>query len=117
MITFRKAHRSFSRSRFWREDIRWYGVGPTADVSYPSHSLAFCLHGESQQDMDLYVMMNASREDLSFTMQEGESGQWRRVIDTSLESPDDFCAPGVEVCVTSQTYVVRARSLVVLIRP
>lgn len=117
MIAFRKAHRSFSRSRFWREDIRWYGVGPTADVSYPSHSLAFCLHGESQQDMDLYVMINASREDLSFTVQEGESGQWRRVIDTSLDSPDDFCAPGAEVWLTSQTYVVGARSVVVLIRP
>ncbi len=27
MIVFRKAHPSLGRSRFWREDVRWYGVG------------------------------------------------------------------------------------------
>jgi isoamylase len=117
MIAFRKAHRSLSRSRFWREDIRWYGVGPTVDLSHPSHSLAFCLHGASQQDVDLYVMINAYWEDLSFTIQEGEGGEWQRVIDTSLDSPDDVCEPGAEIRLTSPTYVVKARSIVVLSRP
>ena len=28
MIGFRKAHPSLGRSRFWREDVRWYGTGP-----------------------------------------------------------------------------------------
>ena len=28
MIGFRKAHPSLGRSRFWRDDVRWYGVGP-----------------------------------------------------------------------------------------
>ena len=28
MIAFRKAHPSLARSRFWRDDVRWYGVGP-----------------------------------------------------------------------------------------
>ncbi|HEX9870906.1 MAG TPA: isoamylase [Candidatus Tectomicrobia bacterium] len=116
MIAFRKAHRSLSRSRFWREDIRWYGVGPTVDLSHPSHSLAFCLHGASQEDVDLYVMINAYWEDLSFTIQEGKGGPWQRVIDTSLDSPDDVCEPGAEVRLTSQTYVVKARSIVVLSR-
>jgi hypothetical protein len=36
--------------------------------------------------------------------------------DTSLDSPDDVCEPGAEVRVTSQTYVVKARSIVVLSR-
>ena len=40
MIAFRKNHPSLSRSRFWREDISWYGVGPTVDLSDDSHSLA-----------------------------------------------------------------------------
>ena len=116
MIAFRKAHRLLSRSRFWREDIRWYGVGPTVDLSHPSHSLAFCLHGASQQDVDLYVMINAYWEDLNFTIQEGKGGPWQRVIDTSLDSPNDVCEPGAEVRLTSQTYVVKARSIVVLSR-
>src|ERR1700737_3822845 len=50
MIAFRKNHPSLSRSRFWREDVSWYGVGPTVDLSHDSHSLAFCLHGASQGD-------------------------------------------------------------------
>jgi glycogen operon protein len=116
MIASRKAHPSVSRSRFWREDIRWYGVGPTVDLSYPSHSLAFCLHGGSPQDVDLYVMINAYWEDLTFTIQEGEGGEWQRVIDTSQDSPDDVCEPGAEVRLTSQSYIVKARAAVVLSR-
>jgi hypothetical protein len=49
-------------------------LGPTVDLSHPSHSLAFCLHGASQGDVDLYVMINAYWEDLRFTIQEGKGG-------------------------------------------
>jgi glycogen operon protein len=59
MIAFRKTQPSLGRSRFWREDIHWYGVGPAVDRSPWSHSLAFYLHGSTQQDTDLYVMVNA----------------------------------------------------------
>jgi len=116
MIAFRKAHPSLCRSRFWREDIRWYGVGPAVDLSYHSHSVAFCLQGASQQDDDFYVMINAYWEDLAFTIQDGPANQWRRVIDTSLDSPQDFCERGTELPVTTQRYLVNARSIVVLLR-
>ena len=116
MIAFRKAHPSLSRSRFWREDVRWYGVGLDVDQSHDSHSLAFFLSGASQQDDDLYAMINAYWEDLPFTIQEGPAHRWRRVIDTSLDSPHDCCGPGGEVPVTSPHYVVKARSIVVLVR-
>ena len=33
MIAFRKSHPSLSRSRFWREDVAWYGTGAAADLS------------------------------------------------------------------------------------
>ena len=117
MIAFRKAHRSLGRSRFWRDDVRWYGVGPAADLAYHSRSLAFYLDGVSQPDVDLYVMINAYWEDLTFTVQEGQTGQWRRVIDTALDSPADFCEPGAEVLLTSPAYLVRGRSVVALVRP
>ncbi len=116
MIAFRKAHPSLSRSRFWREDVRWYGVGAAVDLSYHSHSLAFCLRGASQRDCDLYVMINASGQDQTFTLQEGEAGQWRRVIDTRRETPDDFREAGQEVPLNSGAYVVASRSVVVLVR-
>jgi isoamylase len=50
MIAFRKTHPTLSRSRFWREDVSWYGVGATADLSSESHSLAFCLHGAGVEE-------------------------------------------------------------------
>ncbi|HRO57885.1 MAG TPA: isoamylase [Burkholderiaceae bacterium] len=116
MIAFRKAHPSLARSRFWREDVHWYGVGPTPDLSYSSHSLAFALHGASQADDDLYVMINAYWEGLDFRVHEGTAAQWRRVIDTSLDSPLDFLEAGSETALPSLDYRVAARSVVVLTR-
>ena len=117
MIAFRKAHPSLGRSRFWREDVHWYGVGKDIDLSYDSHSLSFFLSGSSQQDDDLYVMINGYWKDLLFTVQEGQMSDWRRVIDTSLASPEDFCEPGQEQALRSLTYRVRPRSIVVLLKP
>jgi isoamylase len=56
MIAFRKAHPSLARSRFWREDVSWYSIDGQVDLGYSSHSLAFCLHGLSQQDHDKRTM-------------------------------------------------------------
>lgn len=116
MIAFRKAHPSLARSRFWREDVRWYGVGQNPDLADDSHSLAFALRGASQQDDDLYVMINAYWEELTFQIQEGAANAWRRVVDTSLESPSDFLEPGNESPLPSMDYRVPARAVVVLVR-
>ncbi|MCF6211815.1 MAG: hypothetical protein L3J88_05030 [Gammaproteobacteria bacterium] len=59
MIAIHKAHPSLGRSRFWREDVQWYGVGADVDRSPDSHSLAFYLDGASQDDRNIYVMINA----------------------------------------------------------
>jgi glycogen operon protein len=116
MIAFRKDHPSIGRSRYWRQDIKWYGVGSAPDLSYESRSLAFCLHGESRQDKDIYVMINAYWEDLDFTIQEGSAGDWSRVVDTSVDSPNDIVERGREPILNSGEYRVGARSVVVLLR-
>ena len=95
MIAFRKSHPSLCRSRFWREDISWYGVGPTVDLSTDSRSLAFCLHGASQDDDDIYLMINAYWEPLRFQIQEGAPQDWVRIVDTDLPSQDDFTKQGL----------------------
>jgi glycogen operon protein len=115
MIAFRKAHPSICRSRFWRDDIRWRGVGTTTDLSFHSHSFAYYLRGTSLGDQDLYVMVNASPDPLSFTVFDGLSKPWYRVLDTSLASPDDFCEPGEEERVIGSHYQVDTKSIVVLI--
>ena len=115
MIAFRKAHPSIGRARFWRDDVRWYGVGPHVDLSFDSHSVAYCLRGASRGDCDLYVMINAYHEPLDFEIQEGPAGGWYRAIDTGLESPLDIADPGEEAAVASLRYRVLARSVVVLL--
>ncbi|HEX9504751.1 MAG TPA: glycogen-debranching protein, partial [Acidimicrobiia bacterium] len=117
MIAFRKAHPSLCRSRFWREDVRWHGVGSAVDLSDDSRSLAFCLSGASQGDDDLYVMINAYREPLAFTIQDGAASEWWRIVDTAGDSPDDFREPPRAVPLTSAPYVVGPRSVVVVVRP
>jgi glycogen operon protein len=113
MIAFRKSHPASGRSRFWREDVAWYGTGPRADVSYDSRSLAFCLHGASENDDDIYVMINAYWEELEFHIQEGYVQEWTRVVDTALPSPGDFSEGDP---LRTASYKVAARSVVVLLR-
>lgn len=112
MIAFRKSHPSLRRSVFWRDNVKWYGVGKQVDWSYASHSLAYCLHGASVNDSDLYVMINAYWEPLSFTIQEREPGDWKRIVDTSEDSSDDFA----DTPVLSSSYTVQSRSVAVLVR-
>ena len=114
MIAFRKSHPSLCRSRFWREDISWYGVGPAVDLSLDSRSLAFCLHGASQADDDIYVMINAYWQTLQFHIQEGAPQNWVRIVDTDLPSPLDLSEPGVPL--VQSAYEVAPRSIVVLVR-
>jgi isoamylase len=114
MIAFRKSHPSMCRSRFWRDDISWYGIGPTVDLSPDSRSLAFCLHGASQADDDIYVMINAYWQELQFQIQAGTPQDWLRIVDTGLPSPEDFLEPGLPL--QQLTYRVAPRSIVVLVR-
>ncbi|HJZ56888.1 MAG TPA: isoamylase [Gemmataceae bacterium] len=116
MIAFRKAHPAICRSRYWRDDVRWYGVGPAADLSPDSHSLAYSLHGGAVGGCDLYVMINGYSEPLRFRIQEGPAGGWRRAIDTGRESPGDITESGADEVIPGTEYEVRSRSVVVLIR-
>lgn len=117
MIAFRKSHPSLSRSRFWREDVEWHGVGAEPDMSYESRSLAFTLHGQSQSDEDLYVMINGYWRALDFTVHNISQGPWCRIVDTSLEAPHDFVDRGALLHLNRPSYRVSACSIVILSRP
>jgi isoamylase len=116
MIAFRKAHPSLSRSRYWRGDVAWHGVGGSVDLSYTSHAVAFRLQGDAEGDKDIYVMINAFWEPLRFSIQDGAANEWGRVVDTALESPLDFSVPGSEPALGAAEYVVQPRSIVALLR-
>jgi glycogen operon protein len=117
MLAFRKAHPSLGRSRFWRDDVRWHGVDAEPDLSPDSHCLAYCLSGASQQDDDVYVMVNVWWQPLDFVFQGERPSVWRRVVDTSLAGPHDIAEAGVSEPVGSSHYVLQGRSIAVFIRP
>ena len=114
MIAFRKAHPSLCRSRFWRDDVAWYGPSGAVDLSDESRSVAFCLHGASQNDDDLYCIINAYWLPIEFAIQEGSAQEWKRIVDTALPSPDDFSEQGVAI--QMPCYRAAPRSVVVLLR-
>ena len=114
MIAFRKSHPCIGRPTFWREDISWYGVDGPVDFGHESRCLAYCLHGATVGDDDLYVMINGHWEDHSFRIAEGHGSEWRRVVDTARPSPDDIVEPGNEPALETMSYLVGARSVVVL---
>jgi isoamylase len=115
MIAFRKSHPSIGRSRFWRDDVRWYGVSGAPDWGESSRQLAYCLRGASQDDRDLYVMINGGTEARGFTIQEGGPGRWRRIVDTARHSPDDIVEEPDAPVIDAATYRVEPRSVVVLL--
>jgi isoamylase len=96
--------------------LRWHGVRlDWPDWSYESHSLAFSVRGRRGR---FHLMLNAYREPLEFELLPHPIDPlrpWRRVIDTSLESPHDLCPWAQAPIVESLTYEVQARSVVLLI--
>ena len=74
------------------------------------------MRAEPQNDTGLYVMINAAPEDVTFTVSEGSTQTWRRAVDTSLATPDDILEPGLETPIAGMEYLVRSRSVVVLLR-
>lgn len=116
MIGFRKAHPSLGRSRFWREDVRWYGLHDNVDMGHESRTLAFYLCGASQRDTDLYVMINAYGSDVTFEIQEGKPEEWSLAFDTGRASPNDFPETCDRTSLHTKAYVVRSRSIVGMTR-
>ena len=115
MIAFRKAHPSIGRSRFWRDDVRWYGPAGPVEMGPDSRQLGYCLHGASQNDRDLYVMINAGIQDVRFAIHECAAGGWRRVVDTSKPSPDDIVEEADAPAMAEDDYLVKGRSVVVMV--
>ncbi len=112
-IAFRKQHPSLGRSRFWRDDIKWHGAGGAVDFAPSARQLAYFLSGKSQEDDDLYVMINAHWEGRNFELM--EPGPWIRIADTSLPPPQDFQEESQEQ-VSLPYYAVAPRAVVVFIR-
>ncbi|HHP7244954.1 MAG TPA: glycogen debranching enzyme, partial [Elainellaceae cyanobacterium] len=98
-------------------NLVWHGVCLNQpDWSDDSHSLAFTLY-ELEVDERLHVILNAYWEPLTFELPDIPDGRsWRRIVDTALPSPDDFCDVMVAPVVDGNRYRAEARSSVILLR-
>ncbi len=97
--------------------ISWHGVRLNQpDWSWESRSLALHWHGTVHAN-DLYLFFNSYWERLEFELPPLLSGRrWFRLIDTSLESPEDIADEGKEKLMASQdTCWSEPRSVVVLV--
>jgi isoamylase len=111
LIGMRRRAGVFGRDEPWAGDVTFFGAGGPLDDNGWSRSLGWHLHQAGQQEWA--VIANAWWEPLPFTL---PGDGWRRVVDTSLPSPDDIVAAGMEVPVPGATYPLGARSCVVLTR-
>ncbi|MFL5330570.1 MAG: glycogen debranching protein GlgX [Gemmataceae bacterium] len=130
MIAFRMRHPALRRRQFFRgktqeaaglrADISWHGIEPNAaDFGPLSHAIAFMLDGTQtgrEHDADIFVILNAWKEPLSFRLPPAPNGErWRRAVDTSQPSPHDIAAEKKAPLVASGAYEVADHSVVVLI--
>jgi glycogen operon protein len=96
----------------------WHGVKLNQpDWSDNSQSVALCVEDEGEK-LSFYWILNAWRDQLTFELPHIDAltrGQWRRWIDTSLETPNDIVDWTCAQPVSGETYNVGPRSTVVLI--
>lgn len=117
MIAFRKNHPSIARSRYWRNDVRWHGAGGEVDMTHDSRQLAFYLDGRSENDADLYVMINTGPQKHDFVIQQSDLCGWKHVIDTGADSPGDFYELAQAPELACANILMKARSVAVFVRP
>ncbi|MDW7695592.1 glycogen debranching protein GlgX [Flammeovirgaceae bacterium SG7u.111] len=122
LIKFNISHSIFQEDRFWVDlhekkspHIQWHGVKcGKPDWGKNSHSIALTLH-KKKKDPIIHVMFNAYWEDLYFELPVmHDKPKWRRVIDTSLPSPEDYCEYEKGIEINKAVYKVQSRSIVVV---
>jgi isoamylase len=132
-------HHSLTLSQLLHQaQVQWHGVTLNQpDWGYDSHTLAFSVRGLRGR-LVFHFMLNAYWDALDFELpviggaapdpslgsgsagngapsEVRNEGQWRRWVDTSLESPEDICSWSDAPAVPFPTFRVQPRSIAVLV--
>ncbi len=96
--------------------ITWHGVHlDEPDFGDDSHSLAFEMKAPIEGE-HIFVMMSAFWKPLTFELPRTDIGYaWHRVVDTSLGPGQDYCPPGKSPRVEGSRYLLKDRSIAVLV--
>ena len=118
MIAFRKAHPALRKEAFYtEEEIRWFNpAGDPPDWFNPEERCLACQIFEDNDEPDMYLMFNASQEDVTFVLPELPSKfAWHLAADTSHGPPSDiYTSKSGPVLAEQAYYTVRSRSSVIL---
>jgi glycogen operon protein len=108
-------HEQLTLTQLISRGIRgWHGVKLNQpDWSSHSHSVALSVE-LPKEDLLAHFIFNAFWEPLDFELPPIGTAQWKRWIDTSLESPEDLVDWRYEPTVSQHTYRAGPRSVVVL---
>lgn len=123
LIRFHKQARTDSEGRMLTlaqfldtRRVDWHGVElEKPDLSETSHCLAATAYRDDGSA--LHLMMSQYWEPLSFQLPplKQSDGPWCRIIDTSRESPGDIEEVPVSIGEETSSYLVAARSIVLLV--
>lgn len=144
MIAFRKRHPNLRRRHFIQHEdspngaLQWSGVdsGPPDWHDPDARVLCFTLAGIEQNEPPIHVMINMSGETVSLPLpdlKEAERlearqhrrrgrrryfgrGRWRRIVDTSLNAPDDIVIQENAVRYRAKRYPLAAMSIAIFER-
>jgi isoamylase len=122
LIELRKNHNIFRRDSFFqnqneksdKQEISWYNFsGKNPEWSKTNRFLGFELKGLS---CNFYVATNTDIYDLTINVPALQNNKkWFRVVDTSLNSPDDILDSGKEECILDQKkYVLLSNATIIL---
>jgi len=118
IFALRREHPVLRREAFYTDqEIRWFDPsGESPDWSDPRQRCLACLL-RSLDAADLFLMFNASAEEVTFTMPPPSSPfSWYLAADTSEPSPLDVYSPGQEAILAIPTsYLLHSRSSVILV--
>lgn len=125
MIAFRKRYGSLCRRGFFNGEVNERGL---ADISWhgtklfqpgwddPNARAFSCTLGGFDGAVDIHLIFNMHWEALDFEIPQIKGGRnWYKVVDTAEPSPTDILDPCQEVMITENSYLVKDRSVVVLI--
>jgi glycogen operon protein len=118
MRSFAHEHERLSLSEFLkRSEHAWHGTKLNQpDWGVDSHSIALTAR-LSDEGLHVHLILNAFWEPREFELPAvaTHQGQWRRWIDTSLDSPEDIVDWNAAPLVSSSSYRTAERAVVVLV--
>ena len=125
MIALRRRHASLTTDHFYQgrvipargiPDIAWHGARlhqpPWGDPA--SRMLAFTIAGIGESEPDVHAILNMSEEPIEAEIPELPGRVWHLAVDTSQAPPRDLPEPARQVPLSTRTYRVASRSVVVL---